>query len=101
MSQEQLSLSISVDLVPNRGYLKFKNVIARLKRQCWVCAGYPVAPFQPKPWEGARLQVGEGVKVELEKLRALSQDQQSIIQTNMNKSPSNQTEASMQHELTG
>ena len=33
-------------------------------------------------------------------MRALSQDQQSIIQTNMNKSPSNQTEAHMQHELT-
>ena len=40
------------------------------------------------------------MKVELEKLRALSQDQQSVIQTNMNKSPSNQTEAYMQHELT-
>lgn len=39
-------------------------------------------------------------KVELEKLRALSLDQQSVIQTNMNKSPSNQTEAYMQHELT-
>ena len=39
-------------------------------------------------------------KLELEKLRALSQDQQSVIQTNMNKSPSNQTEAYMQHELT-
>ena len=39
-------------------------------------------------------------KLELEKLRALSQDQQSVIQTNMNKSPTNQTEAYMQHELT-
>ena len=39
-------------------------------------------------------------KLELEKLRALSQDQQSVIQTNMNKSPSNQTKAYMQHELT-
>ena len=37
---------------------------------------------------------------ELEKLRALSSEQQSVIQTNMNKSPTNQTEAYMQHELT-
>ena len=39
-------------------------------------------------------------RTELEKLRTLSQDQQTVIQTNMNKSPSNQTEAYMQHELT-
>ena len=40
------------------------------------------------------------LKTELDKLRTLSADQQSVIQTNMNKSPSNQTEAFMQHELT-
>ena len=39
-------------------------------------------------------------RTELEKLRALSSEQQSVIQTNMNKSPTNQTEAYMQHELT-
>jgi len=33
-------------------------------------------------------------------LRALSSEQQTVIQTNMNKSPTNQTEAYMQHELT-
>ena len=40
------------------------------------------------------------LKTELDKLRTLSADQQSVIQTNMNKSPTNQTEAYMQHELT-
>ena len=39
-------------------------------------------------------------RAELEKLRALSSEQQTVIQTNMNKSPTNQTEAYMQHELT-
>merc|ERR1719445_189322 len=39
-------------------------------------------------------------RAELEKLRTLSSEQQSVIQTNMNKSPTNQTEAYMQHELT-
>jgi len=40
------------------------------------------------------------MKSELDKIRALSADQQNVIQMNMNKSPSNQTEAYMQHELT-
>ena len=40
------------------------------------------------------------MKVELEKLRVLSADQQSVIQTGMNKTPANQQEAFMQHELT-
>merc|ERR1719336_2403531 len=39
-------------------------------------------------------------RTELEKLRTLSSEQQTVIQTNMNKSPTNQTEAYMQHELT-
>ena len=39
-------------------------------------------------------------RAELEKLRTLSSEQQTVIQTNMNKSPTNQTEAYMQHELT-
>merc|ERR1719410_2732303 len=40
------------------------------------------------------------MKLELEKLRVLSADQQSVIQTGMTKTPANQQEAFMQHELT-
>ena len=46
------------------------------------------------------LKTERETKAELEKVRALSSEQQSVIQTNMNKSPTNQTEAYMQHELT-
>ena len=40
------------------------------------------------------------LKSELDKLRQLNSDQQNVIQQNLNKSPNNQTEAYMQHELT-
>ena len=44
--------------------------------------------------------VEKELRSEVEKMSSLNRDQQAVIQTNMNKSPSNQTEAYMQHELT-
>jgi len=45
-------------------------------------------------------QIEKELRFDLDKLGSLSRDQQSLIQTNLNKSPTNQTEACMQHELT-
>jgi len=44
--------------------------------------------------------VEKELRVEMDKMSNLNRDQQAVIQTNMNKAPSNQTEAYMQHELT-
>merc|ERR1719228_1053617 len=44
--------------------------------------------------------VEKELRNEVEKMSSLNRDQQAVIQTNMNKAPSNQTEAYMQHELT-
>eukprot|EP00092_Neocalanus_flemingeri_P009668 GFUD01010409.1.p1 GENE.GFUD01010409.1~~GFUD01010409.1.p1 ORF type:complete len:1838 (+),score=622.26 GFUD01010409.1:290-5803(+) len=44
--------------------------------------------------------VEKELRAEVEKVGNLNRDQQAVIQTNMNKAPSNQTEAYMQHELT-
>merc|ERR1719339_461313 len=44
--------------------------------------------------------VEKELRAEVEKMSNLNRDQQAVIQTNMNKAPSNQTEAYMQHELT-
>ena len=40
------------------------------------------------------------LRQEVEKVGSLNREQQAVMQTNMNKAPSNQTEAYMQHELT-
>ena len=45
-------------------------------------------------------KVEREARQELERLGSQNREQQAVIQTNMNKSPSNQTEAYMQHELT-
>jgi len=44
--------------------------------------------------------VEKELRTEVEKMSSLNRDQQAVIQTNMNKAPSSQTEAYMQHELT-
>merc|ERR1711892_766074 len=45
-------------------------------------------------------KVEKELRAEAEIMGSLNREQQSVIRTNMNKSPSNQTEAYMQHELT-
>jgi len=45
-------------------------------------------------------QVEQELREEAERIEAGFKEQQQLIQTNMNKSPANQTEAYMQHELT-
>jgi len=44
--------------------------------------------------------VEKELRAEVEKMGSLNREQQAVMQTNMNKAPSNQTEAYMQHELT-
>ena len=69
------------------GYETQKNVIQQLQSSL-------------KEERDKSLIMEKELRGEIEKISNLNRDQQAVIQTNMNKSPSNQTEAYMQHELT-